>query len=79
MFTQQTPRVFLVDAAASCGTAGPSTTSSTRRMRMYEAYLEPAIASILSGQPIARPDTASFGCAIQSVYYTIARPLKRLS
>ena len=41
----------------------------------YQAYLEPAIASFLAGQPIARQETASFGCAIQSVYYILPNPL----
>ena len=44
----------------------------------YEAYLEPAIEQMLAGKPIARPEVPSFGCAIQSVYYTIPRPLKNL-
>jgi peroxiredoxin len=43
-FTQQTPRVFLLDAA---------------------------IAEFLAGQPVSRKETASFGCAIRSVYYNI--------
>jgi len=41
----------------------------------HEAYLEPAIASFLAGEPIARNETASFGCAIQSVYYILPKPL----
>ena len=41
----------------------------------YLAYLEPAIASFLAGQPIARAETASFGCAIQTVYYRLPKQL----
>ena len=41
----------------------------------YVAYLEPAIADFLSGQPIRQTETASFGCAIKSIYYILPRPL----
>ena len=41
----------------------------------YVAYLEPAISDLLAGRPIAQPDTASFGCAIQSVYYILPKPM----
>lgn len=37
----------------------------------YREWLEPAIASFLTGEPIARPETASFGCAIETAYYRI--------
>ena len=37
-------------------------------------FLESAIAEFLSGKPITRQETASFGCAIQTVYYQL--PLK---
>jgi hypothetical protein len=39
----------------------------------YVAYLEPAISDLLAGRPIAQPDTPSFGCAIQSVYYQLQK------
>jgi hypothetical protein len=39
----------------------------------YVAYLEPAISDLLAGRPISQPETASFGCAIQSVYYQLQR------
>jgi hypothetical protein len=41
----------------------------------YLAYLDPAVNSFLAGEPIARKETASFGCAIQSVYYILPKPL----
>jgi hypothetical protein len=41
----------------------------------YLAYLEPAIGQFMSGQPVRQTETASFGCAIQSVYYILPRPL----
>jgi len=33
------------------------------------------IGEFLQGQPIARTETASYGCAIQSVYYILPRAL----
>ena len=41
----------------------------------YLAYLEPALASFVTGRPIERPETASFGCAIQTVYYQLPQQL----
>ena len=32
-----------------------------------------AISDLLAGRPISQPETASFGCAIQSVYYQLQR------
>jgi peroxiredoxin len=74
-YAQQTPRCYLL---------GPDRTLHYRgaidNFRMpgdpeYTAWLEPAIASFLAGEPIARPETASFGCAIETVYYQIPRQL----
>jgi hypothetical protein len=41
----------------------------------YAAYLEAAIREFLAGRPLTRNDTASFGCAIQSVYYNLPKQL----
>lgn len=76
LFTQQTPRAFLVDAHGTLLYRGAIDNFKYPEDNEYDAYLEPAIASMLAGQPIARPEVPSFGCAIQSVYYTIPRPLK---
>jgi peroxiredoxin len=79
LFTQQTPRVFLVDSAATLKYRGAIDNFKYPEDHEFEAYLEPAVDSLLAGAPIARPETPSFGCAIQSVYYTIPKPLgKRL-
>ncbi len=78
LFTQQTPRVFLVDAESRLIYRGAIDNYKYPEDPEHEAYLEPAIESLLAGRPIARPETPSFGCAIASVYYTIPRPLKRL-
>ncbi len=78
LFTQQTPRVFLVDADGRLVYRGAIDNFKYAEDSEYEAYLEPAIKSLLAGEPVARPDTPSFGCAIASVYYTIPRPLKKI-
>jgi hypothetical protein len=41
----------------------------------FVAFLDPAIDQFRAGEPISRPETASFGCAIQSVYYTLPKAL----
>jgi len=78
LFTQQTPRAFLVDAESRLLYRGAIDNFKYPEDNEYEAYLEPAIEQMLAGKPIARPEVPSFGCAIQSVYYTIPRPLKNL-
>ncbi|HEX4346672.1 MAG TPA: redoxin domain-containing protein [Vicinamibacterales bacterium] len=79
LFTQQTPRVFLVDAAATLRYRGAIDNFKYPEDHEFEPYLEPAVESMLAGSAIARPETPSFGCAINSVYYTIPKPLgKRL-
>jgi len=77
LFTQQTPRVFLVDAGSRLIYRGAIDNFKYPEDAEYEPYLEPAVESLLAGRPVARPETPSFGCAITSVYYTIPRPLKR--
>ena len=41
----------------------------------HQPYLEPAIEDLLAGRPIGRPETASFGCPVESVYYDLPKPL----
>jgi peroxiredoxin len=43
----------------------------------YQAYLEPAIAAFLAGRPVPRIESPSFGCPVESVYYTLPGPLRR--
>jgi thiol-disulfide isomerase/thioredoxin len=74
-FTQQTPRVFLLDAHRVLLYRGAIDNYKYPQDPDYQPYLEPAIASFLAGEPVARPETASFGCAIQSVYYILPNPL----
>jgi peroxiredoxin len=70
-FTEQTPRAFLVSRDLSLHYRGAIDNFLFPADPDYVAYLEPAIADLLAGRPISQPDTASFGCAIQSVYYQL--------
>ncbi|MEX2264668.1 MAG: redoxin domain-containing protein [Bryobacteraceae bacterium] len=74
-YTQQTPRVFLIDSDLRLHYRGAIDNFKYAADPEYQAYLEPAIASFLAGEPLARNETASFGCAIQSVYYILPKPI----
>ena len=74
-FTQQTPRVFLIDGNRNLLYRGAIDNYKYPDDPQYTAYLEPAISEFLAGQPITRGDTPSFGCAIQSVYYNLPKQL----
>ncbi len=73
--TQQTPRAFLMDAERRLYYRGAVDNFKYPEDPEYVAYLEPAIVEHLSGKPVTRPETASYGCAIQSVYYMLPRAL----
>jgi peroxiredoxin len=74
-FTRQTPRAFLVDPSRALLYRGAVDNYKYTDDPEYIPYLEPAIEQFLSGQPIDKPETASYGCAIQSVYYTLPKAL----
>ncbi|MEO7650480.1 MAG: redoxin domain-containing protein [Bryobacteraceae bacterium] len=74
-FTEQTPRAFLIAAGLSLQYRGAIDNFQFSGDPDYVAYLEPAISDLLAGRPVAQPDTASFGCAIQSVYYQLQKIL----
>ncbi len=74
-YTQQTPRAFLIDRDRKLLYRGAIDNFKFPEDSDYQAYLEPAIASFLAGRYIARQETASCGCAIQSVYYILPNPL----
>jgi thiol-disulfide isomerase/thioredoxin len=76
-YTQQTPRVFLIDAGRRLLYRGAIDNFRFPSDPDYQAYLQPAIEAFLAGKPIARTETASFGCAVQSVYYQLPKPLGR--
>lgn len=74
-YTQQTPRVFLLDNEGKLLYRGAVDNFKYPEDPEYIGYLEPAIDDYLAGRPVARTETASFGCAIQSVYYILPRTL----
>jgi thiol-disulfide isomerase/thioredoxin len=74
-YTQQTPRAFLMDANRNLLYRGAIDNFKYAEDPEFVAYLEPAIDQFLKGEPIARTETASYGCAIQSVYYILPRAL----
>ena len=74
-FTQQTPRVFLIGPDRKLLYRGAIDNFKYPEDPEHVAYLEPAIASFLAGKPIERVETASFGCAIESVYYVLPKAL----
>jgi peroxiredoxin len=73
--TEQTPRAFLLDGGLAIRYRGAIDNFQFPGTPDYEDYLEPAISNFLAGRPIAQPDTPSFGCAIQSVYYQLPKIL----
>jgi thiol-disulfide isomerase/thioredoxin len=73
--TQQTPRAFLLNTESRLMYRGAIDNFKYPGDPDYQAYLEPAIEAFLAGRPIERAETASFGCAIQSVYYVLPKPL----
>ena len=74
-FTQQTPRAFLLDCERRLLYRGAIDNFRYPEDAEYQPYLEPAIEAFLAGRPVERAETASFGCAIQSVYYILPTPL----
>ena len=74
-FVQQTPRVFLVDANCVLRYRGAIDNYKYPGDVDYAPYLEPAIEQFLSDRPLSRTETASFGCAIRSIYYNFPKAL----
>ncbi len=74
-FTQQTPRAYLLDSQRRLLYRGAVDNFKYPEDPEHIHYLEPAIRQFLSGQPISRNETASYGCAIQSIYYILPKAL----
>jgi len=74
-FTQQTPRAFLMDADRRLIYRGAIDNYKYPDDPEHAAYLVPAVESFLKGEPVARQETASYGCAIFSVYYILPKAL----
>lgn len=69
---RQTPRVFLIDGQRRLLYRGAIDNFKYPRDSEHEPYLEDAIADFLGGRPMRRQETPSFGCPVESVYYTMA-------
>ena len=74
-FTQQTPRAFLVDADWKMLYRGAIDNYKYPEDPEYVAYLEPAVKEFEQNKPVSRQETASYGCAIFSVYYILPKAL----
>ena len=74
-YTPQTPRVFLIASNEMLPYRGAIDNFKSATDPDFAEYLEPAIGQFLAGEPIAKPETASFGCAIMSVYYILPKAL----
>jgi peroxiredoxin len=73
--SQQTPRCYLLDPEGRLLYRGAIDNFKLPADPEYIEYLEPAIAQFLKAEPIARADTPSFGCAIETVYYQLPKQL----
>lgn len=73
--TEQTPRAFLFDAGRVLLYRGAIDNFKFPNDPGHAAFLETAISEFLAGRPVSRAETSSFGCAIQSVYYTLPKHL----
>jgi len=69
----QTPRAYLVDRDRALVYRGAIDNYKYETDPAHAAYLEPALNDFRHGRPLARPDTPSFGCAIESVYYLLPK------
>lgn len=74
-FVQQTPRAFLIDDNFLLRYRGAIDNYKYPRDVDYTAYLEQAITEFLSGKPLSRTEVASFGCAVESIYYNLPKVL----
>jgi peroxiredoxin len=73
--SQQTPRCYLIDTDRRLLYRGAIDNFKHASDPEYVAYLEPAIRSFLNGEHIVKAETASFGCAIETVYYQLPKHL----
>jgi peroxiredoxin len=74
-FAQQTPRAFFIDKDHLLRYRGAIDNYRYPQDPDYVAYLQPAITEFLAGKPVSRTESASFGCAIQSIYYNLPKAL----
>jgi thiol-disulfide isomerase/thioredoxin len=74
-FVRQTPRVFLIDSNGALLYRGAIDNYKYPGDPDYVPYLGPAIAEFLAGKTLSRVEVASFGCAVNSVYYKLPKAL----
>ncbi len=74
-YAEQTPRAYLVDTEMRLLYRGAIDNFKYPHDPEHQGYLEGAIRCYLAGAPIERPETASFGCAVRTIYYDIPKPL----
>jgi peroxiredoxin len=70
----QTPRVFLLDPHRRLIYRGAIDNFKYPRDPEYVGYLDAAIEAFLAGKAPPRADIPSFGCPIESIYYTMPQP-----
>jgi len=76
-FVRQTPTAFLVDANRQLVYRGAIDNFKYPQDPDHEPYLDAAIKALLAGRAPTRTETTPFGCPIQSIYYTLPKPLGR--
>jgi peroxiredoxin len=70
----QTPRVFLLDPQCRLLYRGAIDNFKYPQDPEFVPYLDTAIEALLAGKTPPRPETPSFGCPVESVYYTMPKP-----
>jgi thiol-disulfide isomerase/thioredoxin len=70
----QTPRVFLLDLQRRLLYRGAIDNFKYPQDPEFVPYLDTAIEAFLAGKSLPRAETPSFGCPIESVYYTLPKP-----
>jgi|SRR5215471_2764959 len=72
---QQTPRAYLIDANHVLLYRGALDNYKYPGDIEYVPYLERAVLEFTAGGPLTRNESASFGCAIDSIYYNLPKAL----
>lgn len=70
----QTPRVFLLDPQRRLLYRGAIDNFKYPQDPEFVPYLDAAIEALLTGKTPHRAETPSFGCPVESVYYTMPKP-----
>ncbi len=70
---QQTPTAFLLDAQRQLLYQGAIDNFKFPQDPDYVSYLGAAVQAFRTGQTLLRTETSSFGCPIESPYYTMPR------